>query len=224
MRKWIVHHWNLWMNSNFFNIRSCGQLTTFLGECTKEKERARGVSILRRFHTVYNTLSQIYPHWNPKFVIQLGIPSWIRIQIGIPSWIVDPLRECRLMIREKRLAKCALTGHIDIQKNVPCLCDWTRSNHCFMGDTWWWLVVILLDNMTMQKSQFPVTGMLLQECKGHTTCRFQMPIYIHVSSCSHLWCQILTFGLRCHSTSGKASTKPGRSLVEPQWLHKIRGQ
>ena len=27
---------NLWMNGNFFNIQSCGQLTSFLGECGRD--------------------------------------------------------------------------------------------------------------------------------------------------------------------------------------------
>ena len=29
---------NLWMNGNFFNIRSCDQLTTFVGECRIRRE------------------------------------------------------------------------------------------------------------------------------------------------------------------------------------------
>ncbi len=67
--EWCLQCWlNLWMNGNFFNIRTCGRLTTFLGEC-REQHCCR-LQVCSFCSSIYKSI------YGTRLVPFLGICIW----------------------------------------------------------------------------------------------------------------------------------------------------
>ncbi len=74
---------NLWINGNCFNIRSCGQLTTFLGECSvNDVIEDIALKMHCKSHNDYNT----FYVWNWTYWIPNGARRYLSAILFLLLW------------------------------------------------------------------------------------------------------------------------------------------